>query len=186
MRKKLSPLQKAGALVPMAILVGAWGVAVGNSGLATALGGGTSAAMPEVPATALEQPATVTRTVGGLDAQAGVPGAISTLSTNGIPSAALYAYHHAETLLASADPECRLPWNLVAAIGRVESNHGRVGGSALTPDGVATPAIYGHTDNKVADTDNGKFDQNAKVDLPVGPMGTMPGFLKDTILDADN
>jgi hypothetical protein len=185
MSKKLTPLQKAGALVPMAILVGAWGIAVGNSGLATALGG-TSASIPEVPALALEQPATVQRTVAGVDAQAGVPGAISTLSTNGIPSAALYAYHHAETLLASADAGCRLPWNLVAAIGRVESNHGRIDGNALSADGVASPGIYGETTKKVADTDGGKYDKDAKADRPVGPMGLMPTILKDTLLDADN
>ncbi|HUQ00098.1 MAG TPA: hypothetical protein VM093_06525, partial [Aeromicrobium sp.] len=158
MTKKLTRLQKAGALVPMGVLVGAWGIAVGNSGLATALGG-SSASIPEVPALALEQPATVQRTLAGVDPQAGVPGAISTLSTNGIPSAALYAYHHAETLLAEADPGCRLPWNLVAALGRVESNHGRINGNSLTAEGVATPGVFGTTAKNIADTDGGKYDK---------------------------
>lgn len=139
MSKKLTRFQKAGALISMAVLVGAWGVAVGSSGLATAVSG-TSSSIPEVPAMALEQPASVQRlTSSAINPQAGTAGALSTLSTNGIPSAALYAYHHAETLLADADPGCKLPWNLVAAIGRVESNHGRSGGGTLSADGVMTP-----------------------------------------------
>ena len=39
MARQLSRLQKASALVPMAVLVGAWGAAVTNSGLAGAVGG---------------------------------------------------------------------------------------------------------------------------------------------------
>lgn len=144
MGRKLSRLQKAGALVPMALLVGGWAVAVGNTGLASALSEGEPG-IPEVPATALDQPAVVQSTGGvpggALDPQAGLSGALETLSTNGIPSAALYAYHHAESVLADADPTCHLPWNLVAAVGRVESNHGRVDGNVLTADGLAQPGI---------------------------------------------
>lgn len=185
MSNKLTHLQKAGALIPMAILVGAWGIAVGNSGLATALSG-TSAKIPEVPAMAMEQPAYVQRVAIGINPQAGAPGAISTLSTNGIPSAALYAYHRAETLLAGADGACRLPWNLVAAIGRVESNHGRAQGSALNANGLATPAIFGTTKKTVQDSDSGKFDRNSGNDVPVGPMGLLPEVLNTTLVDADS
>jgi membrane-bound lytic murein transglycosylase B len=191
MNRKLTRLQKAGALVSMAVLVGAWGVAVGNAGLATAIDG-TSATVPEVPAMALEQPATVQRTTTAVSPQAGVPGALSTLSTNGIPSAALYAYHHAETLLADADPECRLPWNLVAAIGRVESNHGRIQGNSLTAEGVTTPGIIGVAldgtkgSEKVADTDKGQFDQDTEFDRPIGPFQILPSIWKTTAVDSDN
>ncbi len=192
MSKKLTRLQKAGALVSMAALVGAWGVAVGNAGLASAING-SSAAVPEVPAMALEQPATVQRTTtGGLNPQAGAVGALSTLSTNGIPSAALYAYHHAETLLADADPECRLPWNLVAAIGRVESNHGRIQGNSLTAGGLTTPGIFGTAldgtkgSKKVADTDKGQFDEDIKFDRPIGPFQILPAIWKQTAIDSDN
>lgn len=140
MGRKLSRLQKAGALVPMGLLVGGWAVAVGNTGLASAVGGGENA-IPQVPATALDQPAVARSTVGGLDPQAGADGAMATLVINGIPSAALYAYRHAETVLAEADPQCRLPWNLVAAVGRIESDHGRMEGNALSPDGVMQPGV---------------------------------------------
>jgi hypothetical protein len=192
MSKRLTRLQKAGALVSMGLLVGAWGVAVGNAGLAGAING-SSANVPEVPAMALEQPASVQRTTtGGLNPQAGTVGALSTLSTNGIPSAALYAYHHAETLLADADPDCRLPWNLVAAIGRVESNHGRIQGNSLTAEGLTTPGIIGSPldgtegSEKVADTDNGLFDEDTKFDRPIGPFQILPVIWKQTAIDSDN
>ena len=133
-------MQKAGALVPMGILVSGWAVAVGNTGLANATADGESA-IPQVPATALDQPAVARSAAGGLDPQAGLFGTMATLSTNGIPSAALYAYKHAETVLADADPACRLPWHLVAAIGRVESNHGRIQGNALSAEGLTQPGI---------------------------------------------
>src|SRR5687767_7754402 len=114
MARQLSRLQKASALVPMAVLVGAWGAALTNSGLATAAGGSDDV-IPDVPTNPFDQPATVQKSPGGIDPRAGADGAVSTLSTNGIPSAALYSYRRAETLLSKADKSCKLPWNLVAA-----------------------------------------------------------------------
>jgi len=184
MSKRLTRLQKTGALVPMAMLVTAWGVAVGNSGLAGAIGG-VQASIPEVPASALEQPAAVSRIAGGLDPQAGAAGTMTTLATNGIPSAALYAYHHAQTLLADADTDCKLPWNLIAAIGRVESNHGRTNGNVLTVEGVAKPGIFGKSNKAVKDTDNGTIDKNAELDRPVGPMQILPSTWKKLGVDSD-
>ena len=40
---------------------------------------------------------------GGIDPRAGAEGAVSTLSSNGIPAATLDAYRRAETLLAKSD-----------------------------------------------------------------------------------
>ena len=68
---------------------------------------------------------------------------VATSSTNGIPSAALAAYQRAETVINAADKSCHLSWQLVAAIGRVESDHGRYGGNALDADGLAQPGILG-------------------------------------------
>jgi hypothetical protein len=184
MSARLTRLQKTGALIPMALLVTAWGVAVGNSGLAGAIGG-IDPVVPDVPDTALEQPAAAQR-IGGLDPQAGPEGTMSTLSTNGIPSAALYAYHHAATLLADADATCKLPWSLVAAVGRVESNHGRTSGNALTPEGLAQPGIYGASTKRVADTDNGKIDHDPELDRAVGPMQIMPKIWSKLAIDADS
>lgn len=148
MGRKLSRVQKAGALIPMAVLVGGWAVAVGNTGLASAIVSSDNG-IPEVPATAMDQPSvaraasTSLGSLGALDPQAGLSGALATLSTNGIPTAALYAYHHAESVLADADPSCHLSWNLLAGIGRVETNHGRSDGNALNSDGIAQPGISG-------------------------------------------
>jgi hypothetical protein len=190
--RKLTRWQKAGALVPMAVLVGAWGAALGNSGLATASDGTSEADIPDVPATAFEQPASVQKAPAGLDQKAGAAGTVATLSTNGIPSSALAAYRRAETLLNKADKSCNLSWTLVAAIGRVESNHGRTNGNSLDGEGIAQPGIYGvPLDGKdgrarITDTDSGALDKSTVYDLAVGPMQFIPGTWESVGVDSDN
>jgi hypothetical protein len=53
---------------------------------------------------------------------------VASLGDSGIPEVALRAYRGAELALATGDPSCGVTWSLLAAIGRVESNHGRFGG----------------------------------------------------------
>jgi membrane-bound lytic murein transglycosylase B len=189
--RTLSRWQKASALVPMSLLVVAWGAAVSNSGLATADDRVSADEIPDVPATAFEKPASVQAEPSGIDSRAGAEGTLATLSTNGIPSSALYAYRRAETLLAKADAACKLPWNLVAAIGRVESNHGRTGGNALDSDGVAKPGIYGIPLDgrdgvaRITDSDNGALDKDSVYDRAVGPMQFIPGTWRSVGVDAD-
>ncbi|MEU7160926.1 lytic transglycosylase, partial [Streptomyces chrestomyceticus] len=48
---------------------------------------------------------------------------VATPGAAGIPATALAAYRKAEEVLRGSQPSCRLPWELVAGIGRVESVH---------------------------------------------------------------
>ena len=43
------------------------------------------------------------------------------------------------------DRACALDWTLLAAVGMVESDHGRLKSSRLDDSGKASPAIYGPT-----------------------------------------
>ncbi|MGZ5370540.1 lytic transglycosylase domain-containing protein [Aeromicrobium sp.] len=189
--RKLTRWQKASALVPMAVLVGAWGAAMTSTGLANA-SNDSDVAVPDVPTTAFDQPASVQDNPAGIDDKAGAAGALGSLSTNGIPAASIAAYRRAETLLDKADPSCKLPWTLVAAIARVESNHGRTGGNSVNNEGVSTPGVYGiplngsNNTTRINDTDSGSLDNDQVYDRAVGPLQFIPGTWKSVAVDADN
>ncbi len=64
----------------------------------------------------------------------------------GIPMMALTAYRNAEQKMSVSDPACGVSWNLLAAIGRIESGHACGGnvdarGTAVTP--IFDPALDG-------------------------------------------
>ena len=104
----------------------------------------------------------------------------SDLADHDVPQAALTAYKNAAHRMSLDDPGCQLPWTLLAAIGRVESNHGRFAGSVLSTDGVARPAIIGVALNgagpvaAISDSDGGELDGDTKWDRAVGPMQFIP------------
>jgi membrane-bound lytic murein transglycosylase B len=106
--------------------------------------------------------------------------AISATGSNDVPLAALTAYHHAAAALAASDPSCHLPWTFLAAIGRVESDHGRYGGSQLAADGISRPEILGPVLDgagpfaAVPDSDNGRLDHDKTWDRAVGQMQFLP------------
>ncbi|QHA04063.1 lytic transglycosylase [Streptomyces broussonetiae] len=95
----------------------------------------------------------------------------------GIPATVLDAYKKAEAELRSSKPGCNLPWQLLAAIGKVESGHadgGRVDadGTTLTP--ILGPVLDGNGFALIKDTDHGAYDGSAEYDRAVGPMQFIP------------
>ena len=73
-----------------------------------------------------------------------------------------------------------LPWQVVAGIGKVESDHGRFAGATLQPDGTIRPAIIGIPLNgtngtaRISDTDDGRLDDDTVWDRAVGPFQFIP------------
>ncbi len=116
---------------------------------------------------------------------------ISRTGSNDVPEAALRAYKHAAATTARTNPSCHLSWTLLAAIGRVESNHGRFGGAVLGSDGVSRPAIVGpQLDGAgpfaaIADSDAGKYDGDPTWDRAVGQMQFLPSTWRSVARDGD-
>jgi membrane-bound lytic murein transglycosylase B len=100
----------------------------------------------------------------------------STVEGTDVPLVALHAYWR-----ASALAPCRIPWWVVAGIGRVETGHGSAHGSSLTAEGDTTVRILGiPLDGRagtaaVPDTDGGRLDGDGRWDRAVGPMQFIPG-----------
>ncbi|GGT96034.1 lytic transglycosylase domain-containing protein [Streptomyces violascens] len=95
----------------------------------------------------------------------------------GIPATVLDAYKKAEAALATDRPNCHLPWQLLAGIGKVESGHangGRVdaNGTTLTP--ILGPVLNGAGFANITDTDGGAYDGDKVHDRAVGPMQFIP------------
>ncbi|GAB2769251.1 hypothetical protein GCM10027020_23010 [Nocardioides salsibiostraticola] len=105
---------------------------------------------------------------------------ISAEGDHGLPDIAKAAYQRAARSIEKSRPGCNLPWTLLAGIGRVESDHGRYGGSVLGVDGYPRPRIRGVALNGVGpvaairDSDNGKLDGDKVWDRAVGPMQFIP------------
>ncbi|MCW2525617.1 MAG: hypothetical protein JWM76_477 [Pseudonocardiales bacterium] len=124
-----------------------------------------------------------------------VPVAPSALVAGGLPATALLAYQNAARTRNVSTPGCGISWPLLAAIGRVESNHGRFAGSILYSDGVSAPHIIGIPLNGIGtalirDTDSGALDGDPVYDRAVGPMQFIPStwlrFAQDGNSDGKN
>ncbi|MFJ9160402.1 lytic transglycosylase domain-containing protein [Streptomyces griseoviridis] len=95
----------------------------------------------------------------------------------GIPATVLDAYKKAEAELAASKPGCNLPWQLLAAIGKVESGHargGQVDANGRTTSAILGPQLDGNGFALIKDTDNGEYDGNSSYDQAVGPMQFIP------------
>lgn len=109
--------------------------------------------------------------LAGMPASSGEP---TGAALEEVPPEALTAY------LAAA-PSCpELPWPVLAAVGAVESDHGRAGGGRIGPDGKASPPVFGPRldgtagTQRVGDTDGGRLDADPVLDRAVGPMQFLP------------
>ncbi|MGF1241131.1 lytic murein transglycosylase [Streptomyces sp. 2-6] len=96
---------------------------------------------------------------------------------SGIPVTVLRAYRAAERSVARTDPGCGLPWQLLAAIGKVESGQAR--GGAVDAHGttlgrITGPALDGRGFAMIRDTDGGRYDGDRVYDRAVGPMQFLP------------
>ncbi|MFD5946728.1 lytic murein transglycosylase [Streptomyces collinus] len=94
-----------------------------------------------------------------------------------LPASVFAAYRRAEDRLAREAPGCRLRWQLLAAIGQVESGQAR--GGRVTSDGTTVAPILGPRLDGVAfalirDTDGGVHDGDTAYDRAVGPMQFIP------------
>jgi hypothetical protein len=113
------------------------------------------------------------------------------LDSTGVPIRALEAYRSAASLVGAADHACHIDWALLAAIGRVESNHARFGGNQLDSAGVAQPGIIGipldgtNGTARILDTDGGRLDRDKVYDRAVGPMQFIPSTWRVAGADAD-
>ena len=194
--KPLSRRSKAIALVPLALVSGVWTASLVTSSATASNVSDEVGSLPDgtkVPQDAIEAPASVP--VPGVIAPAVPRGSadsvVSGASSNGIPAPALAAYQRGAQIIDAADKSCNIPWELIAAIGRVESDHGRYNGNTLTEDGVSKPGIYGIALNgkngtqAVNDTDGGQLDKDPVFDRAVGPMQFIPSTWQVVKVDAD-
>ena len=96
-----------------------------------------------------------------------------------VPVVNIDAYQAAERSVAAQNPNCHMPWTLVAVIGRVESAHANNGkadgaGELLAP--IFGPILDGSLsgNNVIHDTDGGAMDGVSGYDRAVGPMQFLP------------
>ncbi|MDQ1007469.1 hypothetical protein QFZ82_001954 [Streptomyces sp. V4I23] len=105
---------------------------------------------------------------------AGTP---ATASVGSLPATVFAAYRAAESELAGSAPGCGLRWQLLAAIGQVES--GQAGGGRVAADGttltpILGPRLDGHGFALIRDSDGGRYDGDTEYDRAVGPLQFIP------------
>ena len=106
-----------------------------------------------------------------------------------VPAVALSAYQHAGATCPG------LRWELLAAVGQVESGHGSARGASVGPDGIASPPILGppldgsgaggNTTPMPAGTWSGQWGVTGPWLQAVGPMQLLPPTFDAWAVDGD-
>lgn len=99
-------------------------------------------------------------------------------AVQGIPRSVLRAYRLTERQMHRDEPRCGVTVALLAAIGRVESNHAR-GGDVDRAGTTRHPILGPRLDGSfgfatIRDTDSGRYDGDSAWDRAVGPMQFIP------------
>lgn len=153
-------------------------------GLLAGAAGSTQAAVADPATVAVADPA-----VAASPALQALP--TSATPSGDLPPAALGAYLRAAQVIGSVRPGCGLTWPLIAAVGQVQSDHGRSVGGLVRPDGTSTVPVRGVVLDgadgraRVRDTDGGDLDGNATWDRAVGPMQFLPSTWIAVRVDGD-
>ncbi|MDH2390886.1 lytic murein transglycosylase [Streptomyces sp. HNM0663] len=111
------------------------------------------------------------------DAGAGRAAAYGAGRGAAVPATVFDAYRKAEAALARSAPGCGLRWQLLAAIGQVESGQargGRTGTDGTTTAPIVGPQLNGRHFALIRDTDKGAYDGDVTYDRAVGPMQFIP------------
>jgi membrane-bound lytic murein transglycosylase B len=108
-----------------------------------------------------------------------------------IPARAIVSYVNADLAMREYQPGCRISWATLAAIGRIESDHGRYGRRLLREDARPSSPIVGvPLDGSagiqlIPDTDGGALDGDATHDRAVGPMQFIPSTWRKWATDGN-
>ena len=117
------------------------------------------------------------RTAGRTNKQAAATVPAASAGRLGVPATVLSAYRGAAARLQVLDPGCRLSWEMLAGIGKVESGHASGGyvtsrGDSVRP--ILGPRLDGSRFAAISDTDDGRLDGDRAWDRAVGPMQFIP------------
>ena len=105
---------------------------------------------------------------------------VAALAGGRIPAVAYDAYRTASRLSPTITASCNVEWTVLAAIGQVESRHGRIDEREVTDSGDVVPAIRGRPldgtrgTEAIPDTDSGHLDGDAEWDRALGPLQFIP------------